>query len=115
VRPAEEKAKELADRLGVSYGHYTYHDEEPDLSHLPHREGEWKGGESPTPYKVQTRDGRWITTLPSGIVADYNSVYGGWVIEQIAPNGRTWVSHPYGETRRPSASFIRFMDEILSG
>ena len=108
----DKAVQRLADKLGVPVGHYTTHDNEPDLSHL---DGDTAiSGESPTPYKVQGRDGRWHTTRPNGLDYDHNRTYGGYVLEQIAPNGRTWVSRPYGETRRNARDFIAFIDGLIS-
>lgn len=108
---AVEVVKRLAEVMGVPYGHYTYHDAEPDTSAL---DPLGHGGEAPTAYKVKTRDGRWITTQPNALEADYNPVYGGWVIDQIAPNGRTWISKPFGDTRRSLRSFLNFVEDQIA-
>lgn len=107
---AIEVTKQLAEVMGVPYGHYTYHDTEPDLSELDPQYG---GGESPTAYKVKTRDGRWVTTQPNALEADFNGHYGGWVIQQIAPNGRTWISNPFGSTRRRLSGFVSFVEDLI--
>lgn len=111
MSPAVEAVQRLAKVMGVPYGHYAYHDSEPDTSAL---DPDHHGGESPTAYKRQTSDGRWITTQPSALEADHNSAYGGWVIDQIAPNGRTWISKPFGDTRRPLRSFLNFVEAQIA-
>lgn len=108
---AIEAVKRLADVMGVPYGHYVYHDTEPDTSAL---DPIHHGGESPTAYKRQLSDGRWVTTQPGALEADHNAAYGGWVIEQIAPNGRTWISKPFGDTRRSLRSFLAFVEEQIA-
>lgn len=108
----EEVTRRLAEAMGVPYGSYQTHETEPDVSVYDAMPSH--GGQSPMAYKRQMTNGRWITTVPSGIYADHNSTYGGWVIEQMAPNGRTWISKPFGETRRTRASFIKFIEEKIA-
>ncbi len=70
------------------------------------------GGEAAEPYRSPVTVGATseYRTIPGGLVLDHNPTYGGYVIERIAPNGRTWISTPYGERRSP-----REMESYLRG
>ncbi len=69
------------------------------------------GGEAAEPYRSPVVDtDTEYRTIPGGLVLDHNTYYGGYVIEQIAPNGRTWISTPHGGRRSP-----REMEAYLRG
>lgn len=59
-------------------------------------------------------EGRQITTIPGGWVMDYNPVYGGCVVEELSPNpGETWISNPFGSTRRSPREFCQMVNDMI--
>lgn len=107
VKDAERAVYRLAVAMGVPYGHYTTTDVEP--AGVPGHQFE---GEV---YKAQREDGSWVVTQPDALEVDYNPTYGGCVISQIAPNGRTWVSSPFGYERRSPRQFVSYVNAIIAG
>ena len=109
-RLLDELLKMYADATGQRVGHYER--VPTDTPMLPETQVPGVGGESDTPYRSPVTDGGGgeYRTIPGGLVLDHNPTYGGYVIERIAPNGRTWISTPYGERRSP-----REMEAFLRG
>lgn len=75
-----------------------------------------EGGPPPEDrYRARVGDGRWIVTAPGGLDVDYNPAYGGAVIAQIAPDGGTWETRPFGDRRRPPGEYVEYVRAILAG
>ncbi len=104
----EKLLEQFAEQSGQRVGHYEV---VPTDTPWPVETQQLAaGGESAEPYRHPVTDGGEYRTIPGGLVLDHNPTYGGYVIERIAPNGRTWISTPYGERRSP-----REMESYLRG
>lgn len=61
-------------------------------------------------------NGQTFSTIPGGWALDYNPTYGGCVIEELSPTpGETWISHPFGSTRRSPREFCQFVNDVIRG
>jgi len=107
MNAADQAVRDLAAVCGVPFGHYTTVSEPP-----PDIPGGY-GGEADTRYCVERKGGGFFVTLPGGLVADHNPAYGGYVIEQIAPTGRTWVSRPFKQERLSSRPFCAYVTGLI--
>ena len=108
-RLLDELLEMYADATGQRVGHYEL--VAADAPMLPETQVAGVGGEADTAYQgLASEAGMEYRTIPGGLVLDHNPTYGGYVIERIAPNGRTWISTPYGERRSP-----REMEAFLRG
>ena len=55
-----------------------------------------------------------FTTIPGGWALDYNPVYGGCVIEELADvPGETWIRHPMGERRMSPREFVQMCNRAI--
>ncbi len=107
MKAADQAVRDLAAVCGVPFGHYATSDSKPEPI-----EGNSRF-EAAERYAVEREDGTYFVTLPSGLVADHNPTYGGYVIEQIADNGRTWIGHPFKQERLHSARFCAYVSELI--
>lgn len=97
---------------------YTRKDAEKAFEHLCQELGKPVGHyRKVNPGEVSNMgEDRIITTIPGGWTLDYNPTYGGCVIEELSPNpGETWISHPFGSTRRSPREFCSFVNAVLAG
>lgn len=74
---------------------------------MGHEEGHYRKLE---PGEVSTYGSNTHTTIPGGWDLDYNPTYGGCRIEEIAPDGGTWTSTPFGATRMSPREFCAAVD-----
>jgi hypothetical protein len=111
-KDAEEAGRRLAEAAGHRYGHSEVVRELPEHVTNPTPGG---GGEEAAPYATERKSGGWFVTIPGGWAVDYNPTYGGCVIEEIAPNGRTWISQPFGATRRSPRQFCEWAWGVIRG
>ena len=95
-KDAEQAAKRLAEHLGKPWGHYT-----DDVNH-PDRH--------PTPL----HEGGKFYTIPGGWALDYNPTYGGCVIEELAPDGGTWITQPFGSERCSPREFVAKVNTAIT-
>lgn len=92
IKDAEKAMDRLCEELGKPRGHYR----------------------TLEPGEVSSIEGNTrITTIPGGWALDYNPIYGGCVVEEIAPDGHTWVSQPFGSTRRSPREFCQMVNDVL--
>jgi hypothetical protein len=94
-KDAEKALSRLCEALGKPEGHYR----------------KCEPGEA-----SNMKNGQTISTIPGGWALDYNPIYGGCVIEELSPTpGETWVSTPFGSTRRTPRAFCQMVTDVLRG
>lgn len=92
-KDAERQFERLCEELGKPMGHYR-----------ECAEGEVSNMEN----------GQKYSTIPGGWALDYNPTYGGCVIEELSPvPGETWISQPFGSTRRSPREFCQMVHDII--
>jgi hypothetical protein len=92
-KDAEKAFKRLAEEFGKPTGHYR----------------EVAEGET-----SNMADGQKFSTIPGGWVLDYNPTYGGCVVEELSPNpGETWITQPFGSTRRSPREFCQMVNDMI--
>ncbi len=104
-KDAEKAVQRLAEAMSLPYGHYIVTDDEPE----PFQ------GEQPKGRFKHLGNGGWFTTQPNALELDYNPVYGGCVISQIADTGGTWVSLPFSQERKGPREFVGYVNALITG
>lgn len=107
-KDAEKAVQRLAEAMSLPYGHYTVTEDEPESF-----EGEQNGGRFKRP--TVPNGTLWFTTQPNALELDYNPVYGGCVISQIADTGGTWVSLPFSQERKGPREFVGYVNALITG
>ena len=106
-KDAEKAVQRLAEAMSLPYGHYTVTEDEPESFEGEQSEGRFKA------HRLSA--GGWFTTQPNALELDYNPVYGGCVISQIADTGGTWISQPFSQERKGPREFVGYVNALISG
>ena len=70
--------------------------------------------EAPTTHEENPFGAPKYVTIPGGWALDHNSWYGGYVIQEIDPNGGTGIFEPFGSRRRTAREFCDAVNFALS-